>query len=260
MRISSVGCLLLSAWLAGTCRAEMRVASLNLEKKYGPKLVAEIGNEPDLRAADILLLQEIVDGPQFHVAAEIAAVLGMHAVFEPAFRLKGQFEEGLAILSRYPLGDKTVTGLPHNSLHFHTRIRIVLAANAETPLGPVRIVNTHLDNRINAAAKRRQLDGVWESADKYAGACVIGGDFNTGNFFWISHLLPIPGVQSLNELLREGMARRGFLTPLGKGSGTLHFLGLKLDWIYLRGLTANSSGVTPVFFSDHNSVWVKIDR
>ena len=78
--------LLLSAMLAGTCQAEMRIASLNLEKKYGPKLVAEVGNEPDLRAADILLLQEIVDGPQSHVAAEIAAALGMHEVFAPAFR------------------------------------------------------------------------------------------------------------------------------------------------------------------------------
>jgi endonuclease/exonuclease/phosphatase (EEP) superfamily protein YafD len=56
------------------------------------------------------------------------------------------------------------------------------------------------------------------------------------------------------------MARRGFTTPLGKGGGTLHFLELKLDWIYLRGLTANSSGVTAVFFSDHNSVWVKTDK
>jgi len=110
--------------------------------------------------------------------------------------LNGQFEEGLAILSRYPLGEKTVTGLPRNSLHFRTRIRIVLAATAESPLGPVRIVNTHLDNRINAAAKRRQLDGVWDTAGKYPGACIIGGDFNTGNFFWISHLLPLPGLQS----------------------------------------------------------------
>jgi endonuclease/exonuclease/phosphatase family metal-dependent hydrolase len=261
MRISSEAirtsaCLLLSAILAGTCQAEMRIASLNLEKKYGPKLIAEIGNEPNLRAADILLLQEVVDAPQAHVADEVAAALGMHAVFAPAFRLNGQFEEGLAILSRYPLGEKTVTGLPHNQLHFHTRVRIVLTAATESPLGPVGIVNTHLDNRINASAKRRQLDLVWETAGKYPGACIIGGDFNTANFFWISHLLPVPGAQSLNRLLRAGMARHGFTTPLGKGRGTLHFLGLKLDWIYLRGLTAKSSGVTPIGFSDHNSVWV----
>jgi endonuclease/exonuclease/phosphatase family metal-dependent hydrolase len=180
--------LLLFAMLAGTSGAEMRIASLNLEKKYGSKLVAEIRKEPDLRAADTLLLQEI-------------------AVFAPAFRLNRQFEEGLAILSRYPLSDKAATGLPHNSLHFHTRIRIVLAATGETPFGPLRIVNTHLDNRLNAGAKRKQLDLVWETADKSPGACIIGDDFNTANFFWISHLLPIPGVQSLNGLLRA--ERRG---------------------------------------------------
>lgn len=252
-------CLLLSAMVGGACRAEMRIASLNLDKNHGPKLVTQIANEPDLRAADILLLQEIVDGPESHVAMEIAAALGMHEVFAPAFRLNRQFEEGLAILSRYPLGEKSVTGLPHNGVHFHTRIRIVLAATADTPLGSVRIVNTHLDNRINAGPKRRQLDLVWEAADKYPGACVIGGDFNSANFFWISHLLPLPGAQSLNRLVREGMARHGFTTPLGK-AGTLHFMGLKLDWIYLRRLSAKSSGVTPVFFSDHNSVWVKIDK
>jgi endonuclease/exonuclease/phosphatase family metal-dependent hydrolase len=169
--------------------------------------VAAIASEPDVWAADILLLQEVVDGPQSHGASEVAAALGMHEVFAPAFRLNGQFEEGLAILSRYPLAEKAVTRLPNNRLHFHTRIRIVLAATAQSPSGPLRVVNTHLDNRINAAAKRRQLDGVWETADQYTGACIVGGDFNTANFFWISHLLPVPGVQSLNGLLRKGIGR-----------------------------------------------------
>jgi hypothetical protein len=50
MRISNW--LLLSAMLAGRFRAEMRIASLILEKKYGPKLVSEIADEPELRAAD----------------------------------------------------------------------------------------------------------------------------------------------------------------------------------------------------------------
>jgi endonuclease/exonuclease/phosphatase family metal-dependent hydrolase len=242
----------------------MRVASLNIAKKSGPDIVSRLAREPDLRAADILLLQEVVDGPAAHVASETAAALGLHVIFVPAFRLNPRLEEGLAILSRYPLAEVKVTPLPRNLLHFHTRIRIVVAATAVTPSGPVRIVNTHLDNRINAGAKRAQLDGIWENADKYPGPCVVGGDFNTGNFFWISRLLPIPGVQSLNGMLRSAMARHGFRTPLGAGPGTLHFLGLRLDWIYLRGIPADPrdvrSGVTPISFSDHNSVWVKIDK
>lgn len=238
--------------------AEMRIASLNIDKKHGPQLVADILKQPDLRAADVLLLQEVVDGPEFHVAAQVASAMGLHFVFEPAFRLNRRFEEGLAILSRYPLTDKAVARLSHNSLHFHTRIRIALAATIASPSGPVRLVDVHLDNRINAPEKRQQLADMWVLPDKFTGPCVIGGDFNTGNFYWISHFFTIPGVQSLNRMVAGEMKRHGFTTPLGSGPGTHHFMGMKLDWIYLRGLAARASGVTPIRFSDHNSVWVVV--
>jgi endonuclease/exonuclease/phosphatase family metal-dependent hydrolase len=242
----------------GASQAQMRIASLNIAKKYGPNVLAEIGRQSDLRKADVLLLQEVVDGEPSHMAAEIGRALGLNAVFEPAFQLNAQFMEGLAILSRYPIGCATAVRLSHNKLHFHTRKRIVIAATVASPQGPVRIVNTHLDNRINRNAKRAQLREVLALSDGFEGPCVIGGDFNSANFLWISHLLPIPGVQSLRAVVEREMEPRGFTTPLGSGPGTLHFLGLKLDWIYLRGLTARESGVTPIAFSDHNSVWVTI--
>ncbi len=81
----------------------MRIASLNIAKQDGSKVLAEIGAQPDLRKADVLLLQEVVDGSQSHMASEIGAGPGLNAVFEPAFQLNGQFMEGLAILSRYPI-------------------------------------------------------------------------------------------------------------------------------------------------------------
>ncbi|MES1262103.1 MAG: endonuclease/exonuclease/phosphatase family protein [Acidobacteriota bacterium] len=235
---------------------EMRIASLNIERKYGPEGVEQVGRQAELRAADILLLQEVLDGSRAHVASDLAVRLGLHVVFEPAFSFSGQFMEGLAILSRYPLRDPAVSRLPHNALLFHTRRRIVLAVTAESPWGPVRIVNTHLDNRINGDAKRKQLAGIWRALGDYTGPCVMGGDFNNANFRWILHVLPIPGAQSLRRVVDRDMERHGFRTPLGGGPGTLHFLGLKLDWIYLRGLRATGSGVTPIAFSDHNSVWV----
>ena len=242
-------------------QAQMRVASLNIAKQYGPKVLAEIGKQPDLRKADVLLLQEVVDGPESHMAfREMGTLLGLNVVFEPAFQLNGRFMEGLAIMSRYPIGAKSSARLAHNELHFHTRGRIVLAATVESPLGPLRIVNTHLDNRINRDAKVAQLAGIWNELGNYAGPCLIGGDFNSGNFRWISHVLPIPGVQSLRAAVDQEMMEHGFSTPLGAGPGTLHFLGLKLDWIYLRGLSVGESGVAPIGFSDHNSVWVVVDR
>jgi endonuclease/exonuclease/phosphatase (EEP) superfamily protein YafD len=237
---------------------QKRVASSNIAKRYGPKVLAEIENQPDLRKADVLLLQEVVDGSTSHMASEVAKALGLNAVFEPAFQLNGEFMEGLAILSRYPTGPATVAPLAPNKLHFHTRKRIAMAVTAQSPGGAVRIVNTHLDNRINRSAKREQLREVQQLLTGYDGPCIIGGDFNSANFLWISHLLPIPGVQSLRAVTNQEMEAHGFTTPLGSGPGTEHFLGLKLDWIYLRGLTAHESGVTPIAFSDHNSVWVTI--
>src|SRR5580658_5186468 len=112
-----------------------------------------------------------------------------------------------------------MASLSHNSLHFHTRKRIVMAVTAENPDGPMRIVNTHLDNRINRDAKREQLREIEQFLAGYDGRCILGGDFNSANFFWISHLVPIPGVQSLRALTNQEMGPRGFTTPLGSGPG-----------------------------------------
>jgi endonuclease/exonuclease/phosphatase family metal-dependent hydrolase len=243
-----------------TAQAEMRIASLNIAGKRGPKLLEEIRSQPDLRKADILLLQEVVDGSREHVADEIASALGFAVVFAPAFQLEPQYAEGLAILSRYPLGPAETIRLPRNDLHIGTTPRIALAATVEIPTGRLRVINTHLDDRINGALQRRQLEPIWEDARHFIGPCVIGGDFNTGNFLWGAHLFPAPGLQNQRAMVKQEMAKRGFTTPLGSGPATFHlpFFGLKLDWIYLRDLSVIGSGVTEIRFSDHNSVWVTI--
>ncbi len=236
----------------------LRIASLNLAKQWNPRVLDQIRNQPDLRQADILLLQEVVDGEQRHMPSDVAQTLGLKVVFAKAFRLDEQFDEGLAILSRYPVSARKVLPLTHNSLHFHTRIRIALAATVESPLGGIRIIDTHLDNRINESEKRAQLEGIWAETSSFTGPFIVGGDFNTGNFLWVSHLLPLPSLQNQRGLVEREMKQHGFTTPLGSGPATLHFPALKLDWIYLRGLRALESGVTPIGFSDHNSVWVTV--
>jgi endonuclease/exonuclease/phosphatase family metal-dependent hydrolase len=238
--------------------AEVRITSLNIAGKHGSKVLEEIEHQPALRKADVLLLQEVVDSPRDHIASEIASALGLKVVFAPAFQLNPQYAEGLAILSRYPLGPTDVIRLPRINLHFGTTPRIALAAAMESPNGRLRVINTHLDDRINNAARRRQLAPIWEDARRFIGPCVIGGDFNTGDFWWSFHLLPVPGVQNQRAMLNHEMAEHGFTTPLGSGPATFHLFGLKLDWIYLRGVSAADSGVTPIRFSDHNAVWVRV--
>jgi endonuclease/exonuclease/phosphatase family metal-dependent hydrolase len=251
-----------AALLGLACLAEgqtqIRIASLNLDKIFGPKAVEQITTQPDLRLADILLLQELVDGEESRMPSAIAHELGLNVVYAPAYRLNAHFDEGLAVLSRYPISQMKVLPLAHNGLHFHTRVRIALAVTVDCPWGPTRVIDIHLDNRINSEAKREQLDGIWDETSRHTEPFIIGGDFNSGNFLWSSHLLPLPGIGHQHAIIDQEMARNGFRTPLGAGPGTLHFLGLKLDWIYLRKLHALDSGVTPISFSDHNSVWVTV--
>lgn len=236
----------------------IHIASVNMAKKDGRQAIRELTEKPTLRDADILLLQEVVDSAESRVAREVAAALGCRFVFVPAFRLRDGVDEGLAILSRHPIHSSKVVQLPRNSLHFHTRKRIALAATVDTPIGQVRVVNLHLDNRINVDRKLEQLAGVLESLKTPAGPAVIGGDFNTGDFLWVGHLFPLPGLQKQRSMVKAEMEQHGFSTPFQTYVQTLRHLPLQLDWIYARRLEAVDSGMTPLKFSDHNAIWTKL--
>ena len=180
--------------------AGFRVASLNLDKKSGTELIAQLGSQPDIRNSDILLLQEVVDSPRFHVAGQAGKALGRYAAFAKAFRLEGDTDEGLAVLSRYPIASRHVVPLERNNLHFRNRIRIALVTEIDAPAGRVEAICIHLDNRINEREKIRQLDGIWPAVSSTDPA-ILGGDFNTGNFYWVSHIIPVPGAQHQLEMV-----------------------------------------------------------
>jgi endonuclease/exonuclease/phosphatase family metal-dependent hydrolase len=251
--------LLVALSLAAPAPPPLRIASLNLDKKSGPELITELATQPDLRKADILLLQEVVDSPRFHVAQQAAKALNLRYVFAKAFTLEGDADEGLAILSRYPLGSHRVVPLERNALHFKNRIRIALIAEISLPWGRTQVICIHQDNRINQEEKIRQLDGVWAAISSSAPA-ILGGDFNTGDFYWISHIIPIPQAQHQREAVIEDARKHGFITRLGSGPATYHIPGQRIDWIFVRALRPVDSGVTPIRFSDHNSVWMTVAR
>jgi endonuclease/exonuclease/phosphatase family metal-dependent hydrolase len=77
------------------------------------------------------------------------------------------FEEGEAILSRYPLRDADLVELQPQAGFFQRRV--VLRATADTPWGPLRIFATHLTHD-NPQANRGQA--AWLTS------FVVGGDFN----------------------------------------------------------------------------------
>ncbi|HYP12677.1 MAG TPA: endonuclease/exonuclease/phosphatase family protein, partial [Bryobacteraceae bacterium] len=86
-----------------------RVLSLNLAAKTDAKLMAQELRDRLGTMPDILLLQEVskVPGSDLSVAEQLAKLLDFHAVFDAP--KPGPTNIGLAILSRWPLSDKTAS-------------------------------------------------------------------------------------------------------------------------------------------------------
>ena len=92
--------------------------------------------------------------------------------------LSKDIDEGLAILSRFPIVDRRVHELPHA---LPTERRILLGATVQTPEGPLELYTTHLNYRLTDGGKRE--DQV-VAIDAHIAASsselpkVLMGDFN----------------------------------------------------------------------------------
>ncbi len=243
-------CLLLPAALCAGTR-DLSVVTLNLAKEpSAARMAAEIGAIPALRNADVFLLQEVEPRS---AAAELGAKLGLHVVgSKEAAEIPNL---GLAILSRYPLRDVRIRPLRKYDLVYHSRSRFALSATADTPWGPVRIVNTHLDTRLNAPDRLAQLEDAIR--DLGAGPTIVGGDFNSNWFYWIHHVLPVP-AGSQGKPVSSFMSKAGYRSAIPASLTTFDWLGQHLDWIWLRGLGTAESRVYPLKFSDHHACWTRV--
>jgi endonuclease/exonuclease/phosphatase family metal-dependent hydrolase len=130
------------------------------------------------KTADIVLLQEVARTPGMKADEWLAQRLGMAYFY---IRANGDekaigFEEGLAILSRFPLTDPQVKQLGETSNLF-TR-RMALSAHVETPFGGLRAFCTHL--ALTQGHNRKQVNQLqqWVSTTTQKETALIGGDFN----------------------------------------------------------------------------------
>jgi len=238
----------------------LSVASLNMAGR--PDIGDELAAWAQQRAIDVLLLQEVgdksADGAQF--IAALSDRLGFHSVYAPADLLgKGQ-TQGLAIVSRNPIDDAQITVLSHHHLRFRSRCRIALAATVSTADGPVRIVNVHLDTRINSEDRLAQLAPILEGLEHDQRPQIIGGDFNTMDIGWFQSMWPLPYAQHQAKAVRTLMAGEGFHTPFVDTRATFKLLGLplKLDWLFLKGINAVAWSVDEARLSDHRGVWARV--
>ncbi len=227
-----------------------------MAKEAAPeKVIQALEHTPRLGSADVYLFQEVMQKPgKPSVAAAAVEKLGYFTAFNAS---PGFIDQGLAIASMYPLSDVSITPLKNFDLRFHSRNRFAIAATMNTPWGAVRIWNVHLDTRINTDGRLNQLQPVMDAAALYMGPKLIGGDFNTNEYYWVGNVFPIPFVQNQGPAVRSSMNRFGFETPFADGVTTHPLLHSHLDWIFLSKLKALNASVEPASFSDHNAVWLR---
>jgi endonuclease/exonuclease/phosphatase family metal-dependent hydrolase len=236
------------------------VASLNIAGQA--RIADALATWAHDRSVDVLLLQEVGhasgDGGTF--VAALSARLGAGFTYAPADRVGNGHTQGLAIVSRYPLRDVRVDRLDYFRLRFRSRCRIALAATVETPAGPLRVVNVHLDTRINSRNRVAQLAPALDALRIVDGPRIIGGDFNTINIGWFRTMWPLPYVQRQSAAVRALLSSAGFHTPFTGSPPTFRVLGLplRLDWLYVTDLEALDWGVDRVRFTDHRGVWVRV--
>ncbi len=162
----------------------LRVVSLNMLHGF-PNFkrltlrVSLITGEIKRLDADVVLLQEVPwTRTAGNVAASLAEQLGYNYLF---YRANGNkhlifFEEGEAILSRFPLKDVVFAELRPPAGLFESRV--ALGATAITPMGDMTFFVAHLtdkDPKVNAG----QAQSLKSFVEEYAGGwAVVAGDFN----------------------------------------------------------------------------------
>jgi endonuclease/exonuclease/phosphatase family metal-dependent hydrolase len=215
------------------------------------------------RSIDVLLLQEVgddgVNGEE--LIAALSDRLGFGFVYAPVNSLENGAPEGLAIVSRYSLDDVSVRPLPYHNLPFRSRCRVALGATVATPAGPVRMVNVHLDTRINSERRIAQLTPALEALAAFDGPRILGGDLNTMNVRWVWSMLPLFYLQGQSDAVRTWLFSRGFDTPFTDTPPTLSFpiVPMKVDWLYLKELESLAWGVDRIQFSDHRGIWAHVN-
>jgi endonuclease/exonuclease/phosphatase family metal-dependent hydrolase len=159
----------------------LRFLTLNLWGENGPweSRLTLVADKLESLLPDVVALQEVreVPGRIVNQAELLARRRGWHHVFAPSTAWGGG-HEGLAVLSRFPIGAHAARPLPHTA---EGEGRIVLSARVDSDMGEIWVHTTHLSFREAEGRKREeQVLAVDEvvAAHKNDNPQVVMGDFN----------------------------------------------------------------------------------
>ncbi|MGI9615300.1 MAG: endonuclease/exonuclease/phosphatase family protein [Acidimicrobiales bacterium] len=229
-------------------RTAWRIVSWNI--RHGDdvdRAIHLLRDDEQLRDADAIFLQEM-DHDGTLAIAEALGLSHSYATAGPHYRTGRDF--GNAVLSPWPLSDEEVIELPHKA-RIRGQPRVAVKAVATVGDLAVSLSTTHTE--IPSLGKKKRDDQVEVLASVAARwpteLAVVGGDFNT---------VSVKGIRSLTERF----AKHGFAHVSSDAVRTLRRVGqdFTLDHVFARGFDAVASGVTRVEVSDHDPVWVELER
>lgn len=217
----------------------LRVVSFNIRFSLRiDSALAVLQQDPELRGADIVLLQEMDEAG----TKQLARGLGMSFVYYPAsYRTQTGRDFGNAILSRWPLRDDRKIILPHLARLGRTQ-RTATGATVIVGGKPVRVYSAHLATVVNSSRNQRadQLLEILNDAALHE-RVIVGGDMND----------PELGVVAQNM---------GYAWPTREGPRTA--VVARLDHIFVRGLKLPAERASGTVennrnASDHRPIWIR---
>jgi endonuclease/exonuclease/phosphatase family metal-dependent hydrolase len=236
---------------------ELKVVSYNIRYRAGDdlnQLIKLLKEDPEIGGAHVIGLQEVDRNKRrtgnVNTARQLAEGLGMRYAWAapPDTDEDGEEETGVAILSVFPLTDVSRILLTHEGPD--GRRRVAVGATVEVGRTHVRVYSVHAETRMPVEKKVEHWQAVLDDLRLHTNSTgvIILGDFNT-----------IKGKDV--KAARRLFERAGFSAPHPDGEKTwkTFVIKLKLDWLWLRGLEARSSGIDKdVDLSDHWPLWATV--
>jgi endonuclease/exonuclease/phosphatase family metal-dependent hydrolase len=243
---------------------EVKIVSYNIRWRSGTELqqIVHWLKSSQAPAPSIIGLQEVDrakkrTGNENH-AKVLADNLGMYYAWaapdapKKSNSKEKEEETGVEILSFYPLEE--VTRLVLTTEGPGGRSRVAVGATIRMGSTCVRVYSVHGETRLAKAKKIDQLRMVLDDLAKYPRTipAIVLGDFNS----WEGKT-----IANVRKLFTEA----GFTTPLPDDESTFKrkILGfnikLKLDWIWVRGMTPQAYGIDrQLTVSDHFPLWTVV--
>jgi endonuclease/exonuclease/phosphatase family metal-dependent hydrolase len=242
------GCPQGCATAEGSGGDALRVMSLNVLHGYPgferlSTRLALIADEIRRQDVDIVCLQEVPWTRRLGSGADVLSRLtGLNYLY---LRANGNrrailFEEGVAILSRYPLRDPTFVELEPRAGFFEHRV--ALHATAVTPWGDVDVFVTHLTNGDPEINREQAASLMAFVADGQAQVAVVTGDLNATEHSPQIRILDREWVDAYRAVHPDDPGLTCCVDDLARGSAEP--LEKRIDYVFLAWPAGRGAKVT----------------